>query len=97
MLGGVQWIDSRCGKRASVIGFFSAPTVVGGPVVAVAAPVLLSIDAVRAREAPTPMPRGQGWSRHLTAKPGASFLLLPFAFAVVPMDGLGQFHGTFFG
>jgi len=24
-------------------------------------------------------------------------LLLPFAFAVVPMDGLGQFHGTFFG
>jgi len=24
-------------------------------------------------------------------------LLLPFAFAVVPLDGLGQFHGTFFG
>ena len=23
--------------------------------------------------------------------------LLPFAFAVVPMDGLGQFHDTFFG
>jgi len=23
--------------------------------------------------------------------------LLPFAFAVVLMDGLGQFHGTFFG
>ena len=26
-----------------------------------------------------------------------ALLLLPFAFAVVPMDGLGQFHGTFFG
>ena len=25
-----------------------------------------------------------------------ALLLLPFAFAVVPMDGLGQFHGTFF-
>jgi hypothetical protein len=24
-------------------------------------------------------------------------LLLPFAFAVVPLDGLGQFHGMFFG
>ncbi len=24
-------------------------------------------------------------------------LLLPFAFAVVPMDDLSQFHGTFFG
>jgi len=26
-----------------------------------------------------------------------ALLLLPFAFAVVLMDGLGQFHGTFFG
>ena len=26
-----------------------------------------------------------------------ALLLLPFAFAVVPMDGLGQFHGMFFG
>jgi hypothetical protein len=26
-----------------------------------------------------------------------ALLLLPFAFSVVPMDGLGQFHGTFFG
>ncbi len=26
-----------------------------------------------------------------------ALLLLPFAFAVVPMDCLGQFHGTFFG
>ena len=26
-----------------------------------------------------------------------ALLLLPFAFAIVPMDGLGQFHGTFFG
>ena len=26
-----------------------------------------------------------------------ALLLLPFAFAVVPMDGLSQFHGTFFG
>ena len=25
-----------------------------------------------------------------------ALLLLPFAFAVVPMDGLNQFHGTFF-
>jgi len=25
-----------------------------------------------------------------------ALLLLPFAFAVVPMDGLGQFHDTFF-
>ena len=25
-----------------------------------------------------------------------ALLLLPFAFAVVPMDGLGQFHGMFF-
>ena len=24
-------------------------------------------------------------------------LLLPFAFAVIPMDGLGQFHGMSFG
>jgi len=30
-----------------------------------------------------------------TATP--ALLLLPFAFAVVPMDGLGQFYGTFFG
>ena len=27
----VQQIDCRCGKRASVIAFFSAPTVVGVP------------------------------------------------------------------
>jgi len=26
-----------------------------------------------------------------------AILLLPFAFAVVPMDGLSQFHDTFFG
>ena len=26
-----------------------------------------------------------------------ALLLFPFAFAVVPMDGLGQFHETFFG
>ena len=26
-----------------------------------------------------------------------ALLLLPFAFANVPMDGLSQFHGTFFG
>ena len=26
-----------------------------------------------------------------------ALLLFPFAFAVVPMDGLGQFYGTFFG
>ena len=26
-----------------------------------------------------------------------TLLHLPFAFAVVPMDGFGQFHGTFFG
>ena len=26
-----------------------------------------------------------------------ALLLLPFAFAVVPMDGLSQFHGMFFG
>jgi hypothetical protein len=26
-----------------------------------------------------------------------ALLLLPFAFAVVLMDGLGQFHRTFFG
>jgi len=32
------------------------------------------------------------------AKAAASaLLLLSFAFAAVPMDGLGQFHGTFFG
>jgi hypothetical protein len=54
VLGGVQQIDSRCGKRASVVAFFSAPAVVGGPVVAVAAPVLLGVAAVGAREAPTP-------------------------------------------
>ncbi len=72
VLGGVQRIDSRCGKRASVVAFFSAPAVVGGPIVAVAAPVLLSVVAVGAREAPAPTPRGQGWSRHPTAKLGAS-------------------------
>ena len=27
----------------------------------------------------------------------ATLLLLPFALAVVPVDGLGQFYGTFFG
>jgi hypothetical protein len=26
-----------------------------------------------------------------------ALLLLPFAFVVVPMDGLSQFHGKFFG
>jgi len=26
-----------------------------------------------------------------------ALLLLPVAFAIVPMDGLGQFHGTFLG
>ena len=26
-----------------------------------------------------------------------TLLLLPFAFALVPMDCLGQFHGMFFG
>jgi len=31
------------------------------------------------------------------ANAAAPALLLPFAFAIVPMDGLGQFHGTFFG
>jgi hypothetical protein len=111
VLGGVQRIDSRCGKRTSVVAFFSAPAVVGSPVVAISSPVLLGIAAVGVREAPAPTPRGRGWSCHPTAKPGAlslsltptlpsprsSFSLLPFAFAVFPMDGLGQFHGTFFG
>ena len=54
VLGEVQRIDSRCGKRASVGAFFSAPAVVGGPVVAVVAPVLLGVTAVGAREAPAP-------------------------------------------
>ena len=61
VLGGVQRIDSRYGKRASVVTFFSALAVVGGPVVAVAAPVLLSVTAVS----------GRGWSHHPTAKLGA--------------------------
>ena len=74
-LHGVQQIDRRCGKRASVVTFFFAPAVVGGLVVAVAAPVFLSVAAVGAREAPAPRPRSQGWSRHPIAKPGA--LLLP--------------------
>ena len=53
----VQRIDRRCGKRASVVTFFSAPTVIMGPVVAIAAaPVLLGITAIGAREAPTPAP-----------------------------------------
>jgi hypothetical protein len=71
VLGGVQRIGSRCGKRASVVAFFSAPAVAGGHVVAVAAPVLLGAAAVGAREAPAPTPHGQGWSCHPTAKPGA--------------------------
>jgi len=71
VLGGVQRIVSRCGKHASVVAFFSAPVVVGGPVVAVAAPVLLSNAAVRAREAPAPTRHCRGWSCHPTAKPGA--------------------------
>ena len=70
VLGGVQRIDSCCRKRASVVAFFSTPTVVGGPVVAVAAPALLSVTAVGAREAPMPKLRGRGWSHHPTAKPG---------------------------
>ena len=78
-LWGVQRIDHRCRKRASVIAFFSAPAVFGGPVVAVAAatsPVLIGVAAVEAREAPTPAPSpapcSRGRSRHPTAKPGAS-------------------------
>jgi len=71
VFGGVQRIDSPCWKHASVITFFTAPAVVGGPVVAVVAPVLLGVAAVRAREASAPTPCGRGWSRHLTAKPGA--------------------------
>ena len=49
VIGGVQQIDSHCGKRTSVIAFFSTPAVIGGPVVAVAAPVLLGVAAVLAR------------------------------------------------
>jgi hypothetical protein len=47
----------------------------------VAAPVLLGVAAVGAREAPVPTPRGRGWSRHPTAKPvdaaAPALLLLP--------------------
>ena len=67
VLGGVQRIDSCCGKRASIVAFFSAPAAVRGPVVTIAAPVLLGIATVGAREAPAPMPCGRGWSRHRKA------------------------------
>ena len=74
-------LASRCVRRTSVVAFFSAPVVVRGPVVAVAAPVLLGVAAVGARESPVPTPRGQGWSRHPTAKPvdtaAPVLLLLP--------------------
>ena len=74
-------LASRCVRRTSVVAFFSAPAVVGGPVFAVAAPVLLGVAAVGARVAPVPTPRGRGWSRHPTAKPvdaaAPALLLLP--------------------
>jgi hypothetical protein len=93
--------------------FFSAPAVVGGSVVAVgvaAAPFSSALlpsgkrsTCARARAARSRMVLS---SNHKaggiivvantdTATP--TLLLLSFAFAVVPMDGLGQFHGMFFG
>jgi hypothetical protein len=77
-LWGVQRIDRRCRKCASLVAFFSAPTVVGVPFVAVAtaaAHILLGVAVIWAREVPAPAPRGLGQSRNPTAKPGASSLL----------------------